>query len=538
MSKSNYSSVKEKSNEVAAILKDFSLLIGQQREKPTSLETGGEIIPGLGFTSDAIALASRAHDIQQGIFKIIVLGEFKHGKSTLLNSMLGGKTLPAKATPCTAIITCLVYGESKNVAVYEVDKETPRFLSWETFKSEFQLNREDQEKLDRQGFLDRFQNIDYAQIECQHSLCANGVKLIDSPGLKESNSRTKVTYRFLKQSQAVIFVLSATQILSEDEREFIANVLGKGRLTNVFFVVNRIDLLQNSFYGIVAGFTFPAYRELMNYKTAKLLTSAKFKRRFGVQPKTFNRMVKAMKDQRPKQRFSGRPSVLSVEEQILVTLEYWREYRTYFHIATDWGISESTVCRIVHRVEHRLMESGQFRLPGKKRLVLGFGRPEVVVMDVTETPIERPKRKQRLFYSGKKKQHTLKCQIILDRDTGEIICTFFGSGRSHDFNLFKASGIHFHPETESIEDSGYQGISQFHANCYVPKKKPKNGELSSLERAYNHALGQERVCIEHVNRRLKIFKILAQRYRNRRRRYGLRCNLIAAIYNFELSSAV
>jgi hypothetical protein len=275
----------------------------------------------------------------------------------------------------------------------------------------------------------------------------------------------------------------------------------------------------------------------MNYKTAQSQTPAQFKRRFGVQPKTFKRMVKAVKVQKPKQSFPGRPSALTVEEQILVTLEYWREYRTYFHIATDWGISESTVCRIVHRVEHRLMASGQFRLPGKKHLVRGFGRPDVVVMDVTETPIERPKRKQQQFYSGKKKQHTLKCQIILDRDTGKIICTFFGSGRCHDFNLFKASGIHFHPETASVEDSGYQGINQYHDNSYVPKKKPKHGELSSLERAYNHALAQERICIEHVNRRLKIFKILAQRYRNRRRRYGLRCNLIAAIYNFELSSA-
>ena len=101
------------------------------------------------------------------------------------------------------------------------------------------------------------------------------------------------------------------------------------------------------------------------------------------------------------------------------------------------------------------MESGQFRLPGKKYLVRGFDPPEIVVMDVTETPIERPKRRQRQFYSGKK-QHTLKCQLILDPQTGQIICTFFGSGRSHDFSLFKASGIHFHPDTNSLQDSGYQ----------------------------------------------------------------------------------
>ena len=71
----------------------------------------------------------------------------------------------------------------------------------------------------------------------------------------------------------------------------------------------------------------------------------------------------------------------------------------------------------------------------------------------------------------------------------------------------------------------------------MPFKKPKNGLLSKLKRSYNRALGRERICIEHINRRLKIFKVLQARYRNRRRRFGLRCNLIAAIYNHELREA-
>jgi DDE superfamily endonuclease/Helix-turn-helix of DDE superfamily endonuclease len=224
---------------------------------------------------------------------------------------------------------------------------------------------------------------------------------------------------------------------------------------------------------------------------------------------------------------------LSAQAQVLVTLEYWREYRTYFHISTDWGVSEATVCRTVHRVEDALMKSGKFHLPGKKHLCKGFGRPQVVVMDVTETPIERPKRRQRQFYSGKQKQHTLKCQVILDLSSGLIICTFFGKGRRHDFSLFKASGIHFHPETTSLQDSGYQGMARLHSNSFIPRKTPKNGKLSALEKDYNRELSRERVCIEHINRRLKIFRILQQRYRNRRRRFGLRCNLIAALYNFE-----
>ena len=101
--------------------------------------------------------------------------------------------------------------------------------------------------------------------------------------------------------------------------------------------------------------------------------------------------------------------------------------------------------------------------------------------------------------------------------------------------MFKVSGVHIHPDTESLQDSGYQGIEAYHFNSYVPIKKPHDGELTQLERAYNHTLSQERIGIEHINRSLKIFRILAGRYRNRRRRYNLRCNLIAAIYNYELS---
>lgn len=275
----------------------------------------------------------------------------------------------------------------------------------------------------------------------------------------------------------------------------------------------------------------------MSGKLWEHLSRGNFQRRFGVKPKTFQQMVKSVKSQWAIKIKRGKKPKLCVEEQILVTLEYWREYRTYFHIGTSWGVSESTVCRIVHRIENQLMASGKFRLQGKKSLVRvrGFSRPKIAVMDVTQTPIERPKRKQREFYSGKKKYHTLKTQLIINRETGEIICTFFGKGRGHDFSLFKASGVHFHPKTTSLADGGYQGINRYHCNSYTPRKKPKNGELSSLEKEYNRLLAKERIIIEHINRRLKIFKILGNKYRNRRRRYGLRCNLLAAIYNYELT---
>ncbi len=85
---------------------------------------------------------------------------------------------------------------------------------------------------------------------------------------------------------------------------------------------------------------------------------------------------------------------MSIEEQILVTLEYWREYRTYFHIGVNWGVDESTIFRIVKKTEKMLGRSGLFNLPGKKTLRTKDTKIEVVVIDVTEHEIERPKKKR------------------------------------------------------------------------------------------------------------------------------------------------
>ena len=140
----------------------------------------------------------------------------------------------------------------------------------------------------------------------------------------------------------------------------------------------------------------------MNYEAAQKLHEKDFKRRTGVYKQTFKRMLQAWNTYHLGHSNAGRPPKLCRRDQLLVALQYWREYRTYFHIAGDWEVSESTVCRIVQQVETALMNSGLFRLPGKKLLLQGFERPDVVVIDVTETPIERPKKGQKDYYSGKK----------------------------------------------------------------------------------------------------------------------------------------
>lgn len=132
----------------------------------------------------------------------------------------------------------------------------------------------------------------------------------------------------------------------------------------------------------------------MTYDQVKHLKSAEFKRLCGVQPETFGRMVEIVNQRHRWQKpGTGRPSKLTVEDQVLMTLEYLREYRTYFHIAQSWGVNESTAYRIIRKeVEDYLSASKVFSLPGKKKLLESDQEIQVVVVDVTESQIERPQK--------------------------------------------------------------------------------------------------------------------------------------------------
>lgn len=147
--------------------------------------------------------------------------------------------------------------------------------------------------------------------------------------------------------------------------------------------------------------------------------------------------------------------------------------------------------------------------------------------------------------------------------TKKILRTNICNGKKHDLKLFQESKIEL-PETATIlADSGYQGIHKIHPNSQTPIKKPRKEtktktknkdktnktnpnpeetnetttqttKLTQEQKASNKKLSSKRITVEHINREIKIFKIMSERYRNRRKRYGLRLNLISGIYNFEL----
>lgn len=117
----------------------------------------------------------------------------------------------------------------------------------------------------------------------------------------------------------------------------------------------------------------------------------------------------------------------------------------------------------------------------------------------------------------------------------QVICTAHGRGPIHDFALYKQSKLDLHDNLELLADSGYQGISKLHDKSRTPKKRSKKRQLTKDEKRANRELSRRRIVVENVIRSLKIFRILLERYRNRRKRFSLRFNLIAGLYNFELN---
>ncbi len=123
--------------------------------------------------------------------------------------------------------------------------------------------------------------------------------------------------------------------------------------------------------------------------------------------------------------------------------------------------------------------------------------------------------------------------MLVNLKNGEIICLAFANGKKHDFRLFRESRVHIGAETLLEADTGYQGLVQLHANSLLPKKRSKNHPLSQQQRKENREISSKRIFVEHVIRFLKRFRIISERYRNRRKRFALRFSLIAGICNFD-----
>lgn len=131
----------------------------------------------------------------------------------------------------------------------------------------------------------------------------------------------------------------------------------------------------------------------MRYATIKGLKDEEFRRLTGVKRKTFDEMALILSKAKSLQKArGGKPNGLAIEDELLMMLGYWREYRTYFHIGQTYGKSESQAYRIIKWCEDTLAKSKAFRLPGRKAVAASERQFDVILIDATETPIERPKK--------------------------------------------------------------------------------------------------------------------------------------------------
>jgi len=248
----------------------------------------------------------------------------------------------------------------------------------------------------------------------------------------------------------------------------------------------------------------------------------------------------------------------SVPDKLLLVLVFLRTYPTYELLGLLFDLHLSNADRLVKKVLPVLQEATgrtvvlpkRKRLPGGKRpatleeFFVLFPDLRDTIVDATEQPILRPKDAptQRQHFSGKRKRHTLKTQLLVHRKTGAILSVSETvPGSVHDKTLLDRSRVLDRlPDRTTVRgDLGYLGVARDHPHLHVllPQKKRRGHPRRAVDQRRNRALARQRIAVEHVIRRCKIFRVLGDTYRQARERYNPIFQVIAGLVNFRLSCA-
>lgn len=224
--------------------KGLANLLTKMQNKLNEAESIGENASGkLGLETDIEALSIEIDKLNKGIFRLLVLGEMKRGKSTFLNALLGEKDLlPTAVNPCTAILTFLRYGREKKVTVYFNDGKKPAILDFNTFKERYTIKPDEATRLEEKN-KKAFPDVDYAVVEYPLEILSKGVEIVDSPGLNDTKERDAITLDYIAKCHAILYVLSATQQFNQNEREYLRTRI-QGRGLAVFFLINGWDEIE------------------------------------------------------------------------------------------------------------------------------------------------------------------------------------------------------------------------------------------------------------------------------------------------------
>lgn len=228
----------EKLHKIENALRTTAGLVGKSSD---SLNEDGFRV-GLGLTNEETICQKAADAVKDGVFKTIVMGTFNNGKSTIINALIGSKVLPEAATPATAIISYIRYGgEDKKIFVYNTDG-TIKEMTTESFYETYKFTKEDAAECKVTGKVSRFENVDYSVVYCDKQLLANGVQIIDSPGLEDKACATKLTLQSASNANAIIYTGSVPSggFNINDQSFFKSNFEGR-HLNNIFFLINKSD---------------------------------------------------------------------------------------------------------------------------------------------------------------------------------------------------------------------------------------------------------------------------------------------------------
>jgi GTPase SAR1 family protein len=230
---------------VARVRREVTNCLQQMANKLEQAEVAANTGSGeLGFDRDLVDLKKASSSLQQGVFRLMVLGDMKRGKSTFLNALIGENILPSDVNPCTALLTVLRYGTEKKVTVHFKGDQRPEALDFESFKDKYTIDPMEAKALEESNKL-AFPDVDYAVVEYPLELLSKGIEIIDSPGLNDTEARNELSLGYLNNCHAVLFVLSASQPCTLGERRYLENYV-KDRGLSVFFLINAWDRVQQS----------------------------------------------------------------------------------------------------------------------------------------------------------------------------------------------------------------------------------------------------------------------------------------------------
>lgn len=241
---------------------------------------------------------------------------------------------------------------------------------------------------------------------------------------------------------------------------------------------------------------------------------------------------KEVKRSQPRQRQRGggrKPTLATTEDRLLFILFYFKFYPTQELLGFLFGLSQAQANEWVHRLSPILKQALGYekQLPARKtteiELVLAECPGLEFIIDGTERPIQRPKdrHRQREYYSGKKKRHTVKNNVISDKRTRKIKgLSPTVPGKKHDKKLADEAKYRFPPGSHLWQDTGFQGYQPEDTHIHQPKKKPKGGQLSETEKAHNRTIAKERIRVEHSIGGSKVFHIVRDIYRNHKQGFA------------------